>query len=397
MARLIFLGCVAYVTIGLGHLVVGTVMEPMVHAYGVQYGDGGQLVMHQFLGAMVGMIVAPWLMGRFGNKAALFCALVVLAAAQGMYASGPSWSVMLGTAPFAGFGLGITEVAVGAFIIGAAKQAANTAMNRVEVFFGLGALTMPFAGALLIKMGYWKISFGLVGALAVVSVTLWLLLWPKAAAAGDSDDARSGPLPEQRHSASVRKSVPAAYWRVLAPGCAVFAVYVGLEMSLVHYLPSILVLDNGVAESAAALSLSVYWGAMTIGRLVSGPIADKWGGGRYLLATCASCAVFCALMGVSGSAGAVFAMAALIGLVMSGMYAVALVFVNQAAPGTSARTTSLLMTFGVVGGAVMPKLSGWFLDGYGVAATRWLFALFSVLLVAVLAWLLAAAKRGRSA
>lgn len=391
MARLIFLGCVAYVTIGLGHLVVGTVMEPMVHAYGVPYGAGGQLVMHQFLGAMAGMIAAPWLMGRAGKKGALLCALLVLAAAQGVYASGPPWAVMLGTAPFAGFGLGVTEVSVGAFIIGAAKAGVNVAMSRVEVFFGLGALMMPFAGAVLIGMGYWKMSFGLVGALALASAALWLAYWPGTAP--EIADAPIRPLPEKRRPAFGKGAIPAAYWLVLVPGCAFFAVYVGLEMSLVHYLPSILVLDGGLAESAAALSLSVYWGAMTIGRIVSGYIADKWGGGRYLLATCAACAALCAAMGVSGSAGAVFALAGLIGLAMSGMYAVALVFVNQAAPGASARTTSLLMTFGVVGGAALPKLSGWFLDGYGVAATRWLFALFSLFMIAALAWLLTAARR----
>ena len=55
MNRLIFLGCIAYLVVGLGQLVVGSVMEPMVHAYGIEYGDGGQLVMNQFLGVLFGI------------------------------------------------------------------------------------------------------------------------------------------------------------------------------------------------------------------------------------------------------------------------------------------------------------------------------------------------------
>ncbi|MBW7455483.1 MFS transporter, partial [Paenibacillus sepulcri] len=178
MARLVFLGCVAYFVVGLGQLVVGAVMEPMVHAYGIHYGDGGQLVMNSFLGGMVGVLLAPWMIRRIGKKPLLLLALGIIVAGEAVYALQPPWGWMLSAAPFAGYGLGTMEAIVSAFIIGASAGNANVAMSRVEVFFGVGALLMPFAVAALIASGHWVAAFGVVGGMAIVTLVLWLLFWP---------------------------------------------------------------------------------------------------------------------------------------------------------------------------------------------------------------------------
>jgi len=393
LARLVFLGCIAYLVVGIGQLVVGTVMEPMVEAYGIKYGDGGQLVMNQFLGGLVGIMLAPWLMGRIGKKLLLLGALGVMATAEIVYAFQPSWDVMLSVAPLAGFGFGTTEAVVGSFIIGSALGNANVAMSRVEIFFGVGALLMPFAGAALISEGYWESAFALVGGLAAVTLLAWFFYWPtildRPQEEANRSEARFRTMPNRGRSL------------VVLAACSVFfAVYVGFEMSFVHYLPSLLVNQNGLSESTASLSLSLFWGAMAIGRMVSGQAADRWGGGAYMLVTCLAAAVIFVLLGGFSSTWATFALTALGGLAMSGMFAIALVFANRAVPGMTERTTSLLMAFGGIGGALMPRLTGWFLDEHGMEATRWLFAGFAVLMLAVIVWALLSARaleRARSA
>lgn len=111
-----------------------------------------------------------------------------------------------------------------------------------------------------------------------------------------------------------------------------------------------------------------------------------------MLATCLSTAVIFVVMGGLESTWATFVLTFLAGLAMSGMFAVALVFLNRAMPGMTERTTSLLMAFGGIGGALMPRLTGWFLDENGTDATRWLFAAFAVVMLAVIVWALLSAK-----
>ncbi|MEK0317634.1 MFS transporter [Cohnella sp. 56] len=407
MIRLIWLGCLAYLTVGLGQLVVGAVMEPMVHAYGVQYGDGGQLVMNQFLGGLAGTLCAPFLMRRLGRRALLLGAMSLMAAAEIIYTLAPPWSAMLVLGPVAGFGFGTTETVVGSFIIGSAGERANVAMSRVEVSFGMGALLMPFVGALLIDIERWRLAFGVVGTLAVLTVALWAIFWPSVLnAAPGSGAAQADGLGDGRRPVAGRLPLLGtgpvagrlpllgtgpARWVLIA--CAVFFfIYVGFEMSYAHYLPTLLVQQSGISEAAAALALGVYWGAMTIGRLYAGHLADRIGGAAYLLSMCVCAAVAFVLMGFFGSAAPMFVLAACAGLAMSGMFALALVFANRYAPGMTERTTSLLMACGLLGGALLPKLVGWSLDELGGGGTRWMLAGFAVLLLAIAAVASAASR-----
>ncbi|GGD96580.1 hypothetical protein GCM10010911_64190 [Paenibacillus nasutitermitis] len=356
-------------------------MEPMVHAYGINYGDGGQLVMHSFLGGMVGVLLAPWMISKLGKKPLLLVALGLIVIGETVYVCQPPWEWMLVAAPFAGYGLGTMEAIVSAFIIGASLGNANVAMSRVEVFFGVGALIMPFAGAALIAKGHWIAAFGVVGAMAVITMILWVLFWPTildrpAVQHADGGDGITQKLKLSRIIA------------VLAACCTFFIMYVGTEMSFVHYLPSLLVQSNGLTDGAASLSLSVFWGAMVLGRLVAGQLADRWGGAAYLLATSCISLVLFVLMGGFGGPWAMFLLTFGAGLAMSGMFAIALVFANRALPGMTERTISLLMACGGIGGAFLPRFTGWFLDENGADATRWLFAGYALLMLGVVIWAL---------
>lgn len=395
----------AYLTIGLGELVAGAVLEPMVHAYGVQYSDGGQLVMNQFLGGLVGTLCAPWLIGRLGRKRLLLFAFGLMTVAELAYTALPPWGIMLTIAPFIGFGFGTIETLVGSVIIAGAGERANTVMGRVETCFGIGALVIPFAGAALIDIGQWRLAFVVVGVLAAATFALWLRFWPAGLGSGRAGEemashgshgagagvgGHGGGGSAGASSASRR---PGGVWMVLLVCAFFFFVYVGMEMSFVHYLPSLLVQSDGISDATATLAASVFWGAMTIGRLVAGNIADRIGGARYLLSTCLIAAVVFLLMSLTGGTTAMFVLTFFVGLFLSGMFAVALVFANRAIPGITERTTSMMIACGLLGGAVMPKITGWCLDQYGAGATRWLFTIVAAVLLVTMAVAAALARR----
>lgn len=399
MLRLVILGCIAYLVTGLGQLVIGSVMEPMVHAYGIAYSDGGQLVMHQFLGGMVGILFAPWLIAKRGKKFVLLLSIAFIIIPEILYSTLPPWGVMLTIAPFAGIGLGMTEAVVGSLIIGYSGEKANTAMSRVETFFGVGALLIPFAGAALIEAGLWKMSFSFVAVLAVITFALWLIFWPKMLDRPAADAHASPAAAHAAHgtAATTLAAPQKSRTLIVLAACALFFfVYVGLEMSYINYLPSLLVNTNHLSEASATLAISLFWGAMVIGRLISGQIADRIGGAMYLIVTCFVSAILFVLMTVFTGVVSAFLLAFAVGFMMSGMFAIALVFANRATPGMTERTTSLLMACGGIGGGLLPKGTGWFLDQQGPDAVRWLFAGTALLLLAVILWASASARKQAS-
>jgi len=388
LARLVFLGSIIYLMIGIGQLVLGTVMEPMVQDYRVGYSDGGQLVMYQFLGGMAGVLAVPWLIRTLGLKRLILAAMGLVAVAETGFFLQPAWSILSVLAPLAGVGLGITEAAVASFIISAAAQHANKAMSRTEVFFGLGALLIPFAGSLLISAGRWELSFLVVAIAAVIAIAAWLLLWQKT-----WDAQATPPSVDEIRRRKSRMGGPARL--TLAVCFAFFFLYVGIEMSFVHFLPSMMVQNNGIEESTAALSISLFWLAMAIGRVIAGPLADRFGGSTYLLAMCASNAVILLLMVRLDSVFATFTLAFLAGLAMSGIFSIALVFATRAIPDMTENTTSVLLAAGGAGGALLSKMVGWFLDRFQEDMTRWLFAALGIVLLLVMIAAARAASRSK--
>ncbi|EHS58712.1 superfamily MFS_1 protein, major facilitator, partial [Paenibacillus sp. Aloe-11] len=97
------------------------------------------------------------------------------------------------------------------------------------------------------------------------------------------------------------------------------------------------------------------------------------------LSSLAATLLLCVFPLIKGTAGA-FALIALLGLGMSGIFSIALVFASKMMPGTEESTTSLLIGAGGVGGALLPLWLGNSMDRGGAVASAWLLAGFACIL-----------------
>ncbi|WP_052350807.1 MFS transporter [Paenibacillus gorillae] len=177
MRKLLWLGCLSYLVIGLAHVIGGAVLEQMMAKYGLSYRDSGQWIMNQFLGFLVGVLIAPTITSKVGKRGGVLIAIGLLTISEAAYSLLPPWGLMLAIAPFAGFGFGMTEAVVGAMVIDMATQNGKaSAMSRVETFFGIGAFLMPTMAGLLIRHDIWQLSFPVLAAMSGIMFILWLTM-----------------------------------------------------------------------------------------------------------------------------------------------------------------------------------------------------------------------------
>src|SRR5690625_3472824 len=106
MRNFIWIACLIYCLNGFGHIILGTILEPLVDYYGIDYGDGGQLIMNQFLGFLVGVLIAPAIIKSVGRKTTVMIALLSFAISQFVLGILPSWNFLLYTVPLGGAGIG---------------------------------------------------------------------------------------------------------------------------------------------------------------------------------------------------------------------------------------------------------------------------------------------------
>ncbi|WP_199615862.1 MFS transporter [Paenibacillus alkalitolerans] len=386
MRRLLWVGCLSYLLIGLAHVVMGSVLEELLRHFGRDYSDGGQLIFAQFFGFLIGVLTTPWWAGRIGRRGTILLALGALTLGEIVYSFLPAWEWMLAAAPVAGFGFGMVEAAIGSLIIGFFHENKAVAMSRLEVFFGIGAFVMPAAGSLLIAMGIWKISFPI---LAGVSFAVLLLWWFTSFGAMNNvltkQNEEAGAVTEHGTQAAISpyrygsRGLPLLLLMVVF-----FVLYVGIEMSLVNFLPSILIEHSGMSSALGTLGVTFFWGAMVAGRLIAGNLAERMGYGRYLLIHGIGSLLVLALIPFFSGVAVSYLLIFGLGLLMAGIFAIGLIFTNHLLPGTAERTTSLLIAAGGLGGALLPLLTGEVMNSYRSEITLWTMVLFMAAMMSML-------------
>ncbi|WP_431088728.1 MFS transporter [Paenibacillus sp. 8b26] len=388
MKRLFALSCAFYLLIGVTSVVLGALLPILLPHYGRGYSDGGLLLFLQFSGFLVGVLLSPFMALHIGRKWMLSIALGSIIAACAILGVLPSWTWVIVMTIWVGFGSGIIESSIGAFTIEFTEEQKAVAMSKLDVYFALGALLIPAVVSLYIWLGMWHLTFYTISLLTFILGLFWLTM-----PASTSSHLTQADL--QTSERSVEKARYSRQHRVLLGIFIVFFfVYMGLELGLMNFLPSILIETLQLRESVASLGVSMLWIAMIIGRMFSGRIAESSGYIPFLLWSAIGTFCFLVAMVFISSQWATFLLIFGAGLFMSGLFCIALVYANVLIPGMTERTTSILIASGGVGGSVLQYVIGWSMSEWSVTATLWILAAFSLLLL--LAVILSYLWNGRS-
>ncbi len=394
MRALTLAGSASYFLIGLATVIFGALLPEILHYYGQSYSGGGELVFAQFAGFLVGVLTSPVSAERLGYRGALFLSVISFSAAQLALALRPSWHLVVLLAAVNGFGFGMTQTVVGTLILESTERAKAVAMSRLEVFFGLGALLMPVVASLLIAIGAWNVSFAILGFGALSLLVVWgRKPWENAQTATVMPAKSSRPQTGTAAGGDRRGGLP-----LLALFIGLIMMYVGVETSIINFLPSILIRHIQLRSSVASLSVTAFWGAMTVGRIFAGAIAEKLYYSRYLLWSNFGTLAALAGIAVMGNVWGVFILVLLLGLMMSGMFSISLVFANHVVEGTAKKTTSILIASGGIGGSLFPLLMGWSMDRLAARGTIWILTIFTFLMLLLLVAIARISKlRGKKA
>jgi FHS family glucose/mannose:H+ symporter-like MFS transporter len=375
MRRIFALSCGFYLLIGITSVVLGALLPVLLTHYERGYSDGGFLLFLQFLGFLVGVLVAPSMTARIGRKSMLTIALICIVAAYAVLGFLPSWSVVLLLTILVGFGSGIIEPSVGAFTIEFTENQKAVAMSKLDVFFALGALLIPAVAALYIWLDLWHLTFYTVSALSLILMLVWVTMPTSAASylkqAGENTASH----------ATGRAQYDRKHLGLLTIFVIFFFIYMGLELGLMNFLPSILVERLQLQESVASLSVSILWIAMIIGRLFSGKIAEAVNYMSFLIWSTVGTLLFTVAMVFVTGQWATYVLIFGTGLFMSGLFCIALVYANILIPGMTERTTSILIASGGIGGAILQYVTGWSMSAWPVVNTIWILAGFCLILL----------------
>lgn len=343
-------------------------------------------------GSVLGLLTAAWLLSRLGAPRAMLLGLTV--ASAGMVAVGAG-SSLLASAPFVfaglalvGIGLGVTDVIMNVEGAAAEREIGKTLMPLMHACFSLGTVV----GALLGSAAYvaqlsvfWHLA--LIALVVLATAVIAVRSIPVLPELGD--DATLASVAEAPTPWRARLRGSLTVWKdsaVLLIGVIVLGMTFA-EGSANDWLAIAAVDGHGFSNAAGAIVFGVFVTAMTIGRVLGGPVLDRFGRVPVLRASSALGILGLLVFILAPSTWLVFAGAILWGLGASLGFPVGMSAAADDSKNAAVRVSAVAM-IGYFAFLVGPPALGLLGEAIGI-----LNALYVILALMVLAGLVAPAAR----
>jgi MFS transporter, FHS family, Na+ dependent glucose transporter 1 len=306
------------------------------------------------MGSIGGSLIGGHLYDRRPGHPVLALMLVCLAAALSLFPNGWLLSLLAVALLFAGFCEGMLGVGLNTLLGWEHPGRAAPFLNGMHFAFGLGAFLAPLFIVASFRLSGYVASGYLVLALTLLPMAFWLIRLPSPAPLA------APPARSQPHTIRTDRYLLFAL-------IAFLALYVGAEVGFGGWIYTYALERQLAPEAGAALLNSAYWGALTIGRLASIPLAARWRL-RYLLpahllAALASLALFL----IVSHPLAAWAGTIAFGLALAPIFPNTLAFAGRRLQ-LSSRVTSWMMIGGSLGAMIVPWLLGRIFGAWGAQA-----------------------------
>ena len=277
--------------------------------------------------------------------------------------------------------LGITEAGVdvggNTLIVWRHGARVGPYMNAMHFCFGVGAFVAPIviAQAILLSGGItWAYR---ILALLMLPAAIWVARIPS-------------PQPLAPHEQEgVRAARPLPVFLI----AALLFLFVAAEASYGGWVYTY-AFELGIGSAATAAYLtSAFWGALTLGRLVSIPIAARFRPSSILLGNILGCLIGIAIILLSRNAPLLlWAGTFVFGFAMGPLFPTTISFASTRMTATG-RVTAWFLVGASLGAMTLPWLIGQLFEPLGPQVTMWLVALAMALSVGVYGLLMLDARR----
>lgn len=365
-----------FISLGLPDSLLGSGWPTMRLVFDQPLSAAGMVSMIITGGTICSSLLSERLTARFTTKGVTVASVFLSAAALfGFSISTRFWMLCLWAVPY-GLAAGCIDSAINNYV---ALHYRSRHMSWLHCFWGVGTVISPCVMSWALTRSGWQLGYRTValmqlaiGAVLVLTLPLW-----RAHGGGEEQSARAGQVLGIRGALKI-KGAPTLF--------VGFFAYCGAEGTSILWASSYLAGERGFSAEHAAASAAVLYVGITLGRFISGFIADKVGDrGMIRLGTgvVAAALVVLALPG-GGELGALLGLG-LLGLGNAPVYP-AIIHATPTNFGAenSQGIIGMQMASAYVGSTLMPPLFGLIANRAGLFWMPLFLALLILLMITML-------------
>ena len=244
---------------GVSIVMIGTLVPELLQYFEVSLSEIGFLMTIQCFGG----VLALFLGSRFAEKVKKSLIIPIAFGALGLglltVGNSPSFIVLQSAFFITGFFIRITDIFLNAFVGQIHQEESGIYLNRLHMFFSIGAFTGPFYSGMLIKLDFhWQQIYSIIGILFVVSALLgyWFIL----------------PMGRIQQTPKPQNKAPLNFLEIIQdPKIWILGVtllfYSFHQLSVTVWLPYYMEDSLGASKETANLAISLFWFGIILGRL----------------------------------------------------------------------------------------------------------------------------------
>jgi fucose permease len=348
---------------GIVMALLGAVMPVLSERIAFSLGNAGTL----FLAMNASMLLASFVVGpamdRFGLKLPLTAGSMLVGVGLVGFALASTFGALLPAAAILGFGGGAVNAGANTLVadLHDDPERKASALNLLGVFFGFGALVLPFSiGALLATVGLQGLLFAAAVLCEVTAIVALLQPFP---------------LAKQAHGLPFRDMRRFATTPLVVALALLLFFQSGNEFMLGGYFATFLTRELTLPVERASYLLAAYWAAIMLSRLALSRMLLRFGPQRTVLGGAVLSALGAATVALAPSTSVAVAGVLITAAALAGIFPTVLGIAGGAFRDHSGVVFGILFTVALTGGMTMPWLAGQLAESSGLRSVFVLVAI----------------------
>ena len=368
------IACLTLLACGWTGLLIPSLIRSIEATFGQNDAGIGIAYLVYALAYASGSFAGGALTERLGRRLILGGAVLVTGLGAAGLGLAPTWPGFVLAALTMGAGSGCLDGGANGLVLDVYREGRGRAMSLLHVSFSVGALAAPLILGVLVGGGVpWEaVAVGTGTVVSILAVAYVLVPMPSGRRATDGAASHPQDAPGDRGGRTLLAGP------LLLLGLAI-STYVACEVGVSNWIVRFL---DPAPLTTATLALSLYWAGLTVGRLVSSVIADRFDHLRFTIACTLAMAVLVAVAVLVPSLPLSIAAFAAAGVASGPVFPMIVAIGGDRYPQRSAAVGGSLAGMAVVGSTIYPPAMGFMSVTVGLTVAMFgnaLLALASVL------------------
>ena len=364
-----------FMSLGVVAASLGPALPTLAERTGVGFAQISILLTARSIGYMVGSPLAGRLLDRVKPHAVMIVGLVVMIATMLAVPEIPILWILVAILVLMGIAESAADVGGNTLLSWLYREDVGPFMNALHFCWGIGNVIAP---AIMVQVfllgGDLRWAFIALSVLILPPI-LWIMFQP---------------APVNPRPVTVEDSQP-INWLPVGLFTAFLLLYVGLEINFGSWIFTYAV-ERGFADETAGLLNSAYWGAFTVGRLLSIPLASKLRPSQLIQSELVLAAISLAVMTLWQDAPIALWIGTIgLGFSLSAIFPTTISLAERRI-GISGKITGIFMAGAGLGGLILPLAIGYGIESVGPQAFIYIMLTILALLLIVYRVVLRVAK-----